>query len=394
MNAATRLLAFYLSCAASFTAGHVVNYAVILVAQDELRSPALAGVGFGLCFGPPLLLGWLAGVWCDRVSPTRLIHAAQAVFVVAALLLWAGDDAPRGTRIATLLGAAALAGVAWSFVAPARMTALPQLVSAARLRQGALVLNLLVMLGFGAAPLVLSFARTQGGWPAVAASAAGLFIAASALLAGVPTRGSGVVRPVRADIADGLRAVRAAPLLGALLGVAMIAYLMMGPVQVLLPLLARDRYGLGELQRGAFLGTLGPALIAGGVLALALGRRAHHGATVVAAIAVAGTCLALLGGLRDASAAAAVLAAAAVAGGLAISLVVGGLQQHAPQAARGRVMAMYTIVSQVVPAASGLLAGLLAQRLGAAAAALVCGTVLTLAAAGAWAGFAQLRRWR
>ena len=78
---------FYLSCLAAFTAGHMVNYSVIIYAQEVIGSDLLSGIGFGLCFGPPIVLGWYAGVLCDRLAPGRLIMAAQAVFIAAALLL-------------------------------------------------------------------------------------------------------------------------------------------------------------------------------------------------------------------------------------------------------------------------------------------------------------------
>ena len=47
---------FYLSCLAAFTAGHMINYGVVMYAQEAIRLDWLSGVGFGLCFGPPLLL--------------------------------------------------------------------------------------------------------------------------------------------------------------------------------------------------------------------------------------------------------------------------------------------------------------------------------------------------
>ena len=78
---------FFLSCLAAFTAGHMINYSVIIYAQEVIGSDLLSGIGFGLCFGPPIVLGWYAGVLCDRLAPGRLILAAQGLFIVAALLL-------------------------------------------------------------------------------------------------------------------------------------------------------------------------------------------------------------------------------------------------------------------------------------------------------------------
>ena len=116
---------FFLSCLDALTAGHMINYSVIIYAQEVIRSDLLSGIGFGLCFGPPLVLGWYAGVLCDRLAPGRLIQAAQALFVLAALLLWIADQrvAEVGARVPFLVLAATLAGVGWSFVSPARMAA-------------------------------------------------------------------------------------------------------------------------------------------------------------------------------------------------------------------------------------------------------------------------------
>ena len=78
-----RLRWFYLSCLAAFTAGHMINYSVVMYAQEAIGIDWLAGVGFGLCFGPPLLLGWYAGVLCDRRAPGGIMHAAHVAFVLA-----------------------------------------------------------------------------------------------------------------------------------------------------------------------------------------------------------------------------------------------------------------------------------------------------------------------
>ena len=164
-------IAFFLSCLAAFTAAHIVNYSVIMYAQEVLHSDLLAGIGFGLCFGPPLVLGWYAGVLCDRHSPVRIIHSAQVLFILAALVMATADAyiADPAARAPYLLGAALLAGIGWSFVAPARMTALKHVVDADGLRRASLVFNLLVMLGFGLGPGaggnigVSSVSRLDGG---------------------------------------------------------------------------------------------------------------------------------------------------------------------------------------------------------------------------------------
>ena len=373
---------FYLSCLLAFTAGHMVNYSVIIYAQDVIGSDLLSGIGFGLCFGPPLILGWYAGVLCDRLAPGRLIHAAQALFVLAALLLWAGHAwlPDASARVPALVIAAALAGAGWSFVSPARMAALGQIASVADLKPASVLFNLLVMLGFGLGPVMIALARRGFGWSGVFLAAASLFVLSSIALLGVRTHGSGRVhQAVPVEIREGLAAVTAKPLLLQLMVAAMAGYLAMGPMSVLLPKLASTRLGLDELGRGAFLGTLALALIAGGIVALITARRMHNGRLVFGATIVAGLALAALGSVSTVRTAVALLCTVGVAGGLALSLIVAGIQAQAADATRGRVVSMYTIISQVVPAASGVAAGALTQAFGVGVALQACGSVLVVA---------------
>ena len=120
--------AFYLSCLLAFTGGHLVNYSVILYLQEKVGSDLLSGIGFGLSFGTSIVFGWFAGVLCDRISPTRVIHAAQVLFLFCLAGLWWTDvGASAETRVAWTLFSAFLGGLAWSFVGPARLASLGQI---------------------------------------------------------------------------------------------------------------------------------------------------------------------------------------------------------------------------------------------------------------------------
>ena len=392
-----RLGLFYLSCLLSFTAGHMVNYSVIIYAQDVLGSDVLSGLGFALCFGPPLLLGWYAGVLCDRLAPVRIIHAAQLLLLAATVTLALGHGLTGvpTSRTAFVLGAALLAGIGWSFVAPARMTVMAQIVAPQQLPRAALVLNLLVMTGFGLGPLAISALRTAGGWSLVFGMVAALFVGSSICLLPVPSFASlKPHRPVHQEVAEGLRAVRASPLLLQLLLAAMFGYMMMGPMQVMLPKFARQVLALSELGRGAFLGMLAPALIAGGVLAMLVARYVANGRAILAATLAAGVCFGALGLTRSPLLATVFLVAAGTAGGICISLIVAGIQGQTHSSVRGRVLAMYTIISQVVPAVSGLVAGALVYGLGAAHAIVTTGAAIAVLALlnASWMG--ALRRYR
>ncbi|NUP87842.1 MAG: hypothetical protein HUU30_19115 [Burkholderiaceae bacterium] len=74
----------------------------------------------------------------------------------------------------------------------------------------------------------------------------------------------------------------------------------------------------------------------------------------------------------------ALLVGVGLAGGCALSLIVAGIQAQAPSALRGRIVSMYTVISQVVPAASGVLAGALVHAWGVGVALNLCGGALVL----------------
>ena len=252
-----------------------------------------------------------------------------------------------------------------------------------------------VLVGFGLAPVVIGLVRSRTGWPAVFATAMGLFVVSSLLLLGTRTRSS--QRPGRgvlAELAEGFGAVRANPLLLQLILAAVMAYSMTGPMQILLPKLAREVLGLSELQRGAYLGLMAFTLILGGVSALVLGRFLHHGLAILAGTAIASLFFASLSQWSSAGTSATALAATGMLGGLVISFIVAGIQGQAPEALRGRIMSIFSIISQVVPATSGIAAGALVRSTGTTDAILVAGVGLASVAGLAAAAMPALRRMR
>jgi hypothetical protein len=386
--------AFYLSSLLAFTGGHMVNYTVILYLQEKVGSDLLSGIGFGLSFGTSIIFGWFAGVLCDRISPTRVIHAAQALFILCLAGLWWTDaGANDATRVGWTLFSAFLGGLAWSFVGPARLATLGQIAPPDKLKPATIIFNLQVLLGFGLAPVVIGLVRSRYGWPAVFATGMGFFVAASLMLLGTRTHGSD--RPgqgVFTEIGEGFSAVKANPLLLQLILAAIMAYAMTGPMQILLPKLAREVIGLSELQRGGYLGLMAFTLILGGVSALLLGRFLHHGTAIFVGTMTASLLFASLSLWTSAAVSATALGAMGLLGGMVISFIIAGIQGQAPEALRGRIMSIYSIISQVVPAASGVAAGALVRSTGVTQAILYAGVGLaSLALLGA-ALMPKLRR--
>ena len=377
------LIRFFAACLAGFLAGHLTNYTVILYAQDVWGRDALAGAGFALCFGVPLLLGWPAGAWCDQYSPQRIAQIAHGAFLVALLWLVAASRSETWGVTFYLLGATC-AGIGWALLAPARMALLGRLAGE-RQAKLAVLFNALVMLGFGLAPLLLALARTQGGWPAVQACGLLLFLLASGLMLGLKVPALGGEGHVLKRISQGFAYALGAPLLAQALLTAVLIYLAMGPIQVMLPRFAQQTLMLSELDRGLFLGALALALLLGGALALPLARRFGQGRSLLVAAVLSGVALSLLGLQENLVGALLCLCANGMGAGLAVSLIVALLQHESEPALRGRLLSVYTVTSQVVPAAGGLGAGLLLERLPASQGLLLCGLSLTvLFALAAW----------
>lgn len=390
------MIRFYASCLLAFTAGHLVNYTVILYLQEAVGSDLLSGIGFGLSFGASLLFGWFAGVVCDRIAPHRVIQSAQTLFIVCLGLLWWTDrQASESSRVALVLLAALFSGLGWSFVGPGRLAALGQLAAPGKLKPATILFNVQVMLGFGLAPIVLAVQRHFGGWPWVFATGILLFAASGFLLLGIRTQAAAPSQQsATRDLLDSFGFIARTPLLRQLLLAAVIAYAMTGPLQIMLPKLAREVLALSEIQRGTYLGLMALSLIGGGVGALLIGKHLHHGRTIFAATIVASLAFASLSQWTSPVVSALVLSVMGLLGGMVISFVVAGIQAQVPDLLRGRVMAVYAIISQVVPALSGVLAGYWIRHAGVTDALLGAGAGLALIAVlGAWA-MPQLRHMR
>lgn len=357
-----KLLAYLLSCLMAFIAGHIINYSIIFLALEWFDSHALAGLGYGLCFGPPLILGWFAGVYCDRYSPRRVILTAQNSYFVSLLLLYFALAATPNMQKLLLLVAAFFSGIGWSFVAPARFATLPFYVRPEKLTGASIALNLMVMSGFGLAPMLLKQVKFHFDWEAVFITATGLFVVSSALL--LPLRFEFKSKPAgkaAQEIKSSLQFVHQSNFIKQLLLLSMITYLLMGPMQVILPTVAEELLQLNETAQGTYLSLIAFSLIVGGLSAMWLKSKGNIGFNTMLAIAIAGAGLAYLSVESSLAWSVTILILASISGGIAISFIVAGLQAYSADEHRGRIMSFYSIISQFIPAASGVGAGVLAQ---------------------------------
>lgn len=346
----------------AFIAGHIVNYSIIFLALQWFNSHALAGLGYGLCFGPPLILGWFAGVFCDRYSPRKVLLIAQNSFFISIALLYLATQSPMENRQTLLLFAALFSGVGWSFVAPARFATLPYYVNAKKLAAAAIALNLMVMTGFGLAPLIIKQVQITFNWQTVLITAATLFAISSAIL--LPLRFAFTPKaPEKAilEIKNSFHFIKQTPIIKHLLLLSTIVYLMMGPMQVIFPTIAKEALLLSEVAQGYYLSLIAVGLILGGILAMVLKNQGRVGKILLITITSAGIGISLVGTQENLIISIVLLSVTAMSGGIAVSFIVAGLQSFSASQYRGRIMSFYSIISQVIPALSGITVGLIAQ---------------------------------
>ena len=353
---------FLWSCLLAFIGGHMLNYTVIFLALEWFSSPFLSGLGFALAFGPPIILGWLAGVYCDRYAPRRVILIAQNAYLLAAVILGTALYLQPHNLLPFYLIASFCLGVAWSFVAPARFAAVRFYVEQNKLVAATISLNVMVMLGFGLAPiLVKALSYYLGWWGVLTVSSTFIFIS-SAILLRLPHPFIPESKQSTLTMLNQVKAVIAGSMqLQTYLLLAAAVYFLMGPIQILLPNIAQHLLNLSQLQQGLYLSLVALALITGGLVALWIKHWKNRIDYLVVIITLSTAGLISLSIISQPLISSIVLFISASLGGISVSLIVSGLQSQSNDNVRGRVMASYTILSQVLPAFSGLLAGFVAE---------------------------------
>ena len=364
----------------------MVNYSAIMYSLEAFDSSMLAGVAYGFCFGPPVIFGWVAGAYIDRYSAKKVLLLAQNFFIAGALGMMFVMLFKPDYSVALLLCSSFFVGISWAFVAPSRLASLGQYVEVEELPQATIVFNLLVMIGFGLAPILLTVIQEFVGWYGVALCSAILFVISSLLILPAPNQHQRLTHQHLYDEwSDCFGKIKQNPVIAQLLFASIIGYMLMGPMQVVLPQVAEDMLGLNTLQKGQYLGLISLALLMGGIVAMKVKDHINIGKSIVVMLVLCGLCISLLGSIHIVWLSCLVLLLGTTLAGVIVSLIVAGLQFFTPQEIRGRVMSIYTIISQVISAMAGVFAGALAQEVSVPMSLYAVGTVFVVLAL--WLGF-------
>ena len=352
-------------------------------------SPALVALVQTAVSLPIVLLALPAGAAADVVDRRRLLLATQTWMLVSAAALCVATLLGLASPL-VVLGLTFLLGLGNAANAPAWQATIPELVGG-RLLAPAVALN---SAGFNIGRAV---GPALGGLVVAAAGPAAVFGLNALSYLGVlavlwrwrrrPQDELGAGEQVLGAIGAGVRYVRFAPLLRAVLVRTALFILPASALWALLPVVARGRLGLDATGFGLLLGALGLGSVAGAVVLPRLRRAVPIDRRVVAT-----TCLFALATVALAVVGSPVLVwLAMVLAGMAWLAILTSfnvaVQTAVPRWVRARALAVYLLVFLGGRAAGSALWGVVAGRVGER-------TALLAAAASFGLGLLAARRWR
>jgi MFS family permease len=340
------------------------------------NSPFLLGLTATLQSGPILLLAVFTGVLADRLVKRNILIVAQAVLgtlaLVLGVLVWSGH-----IRFGYIAVTAVIWGVTSAVDQPARQSFIMELVGRAH-----------VVSAVGMNSASFNAARIVG--PAIA----GVLIARVGLFAGFLLNGlafavsiAALTRvPARApsprtsttildETLEGLTYAGRTPAVRFILSLQVVVSFCVFNFSVYVPLLARNVLGLGSEGFGLLMASLGVGAVAAGLSLGAFGTRRPAPNFIAGAAAAACAGLVGLALTRSVGPAAVLLASVGFAGTLAMAGCNTSLQLIAPDAMRGRMMSLYTLLSSGVFPVGAFVVGALSQSWGVSVAFAVNGLV-------------------
>jgi MFS family permease len=319
---------------------------------------------------PILLFTMPAGVLVDRSDKLKLVRIAQTAYLLEATLLWWLVVSHRIT-IGSLLGLAFFAGLIASVEIPARQAMFIDLVGREDLPDAIALntsgFNLARVVGPGLAAATI--ARLGIAWcfffnaASFAAVLIGLFMIHLPRWEARPI----LMKPWE-GVKQAMRYMRDTPTVRALMLMITVYSILGVPVLALMPVVAREMFGLGAEGYGLLLSWLGIGGLAGALSLAGLGNRVSRTRLLLVASMAWPLLLIAFSFCRSPRVAYLLLFAIGCTMILNGAITNGLLQAVVPDALRGRMMAAYGLVvvglSQVVGA---FVAGVVAHALGVAA---------------------------
>lgn len=339
------------------------------------------------------------GAIVDRHSPLRILRTTRwlnaALTGVLAMLVLSGP-CPLWALYALSLAI----GISTAFGIPAATSITPRVVEPSQLHAANGIGMGLRQLGMSVGPLLAGLLIAGLGGAGVQrpahATGTGLafaldalsFVVAAGMLGRVRMRPAAGQTPPAGAVARSIReglahAWHDRPLRTCFLYWGLLSVLVMGPMQIALPVLAHDRPQLGAAAFGILVGVHGAGTLAGMALAGALPRLrlVNLGTTLLAVDAVVGLLIAPLGGISAVWQGGLLMGGVGLLGGFVQVGLFTWIQQRVPTRLLGRTMALFMFIFMGLQPVAAAATGWLLQARPPGRLFMVCGATLVLAAA-------------
>ena len=341
-------------------------------------NPTQLGLVLAVMALPRAAFMLIGGAVVDRMSPHRVLLAARAINAVLAGVL-AALVLAGAIQMWMVYVLAFGIGLCTAFAYPAGGSILPQVVAPAQL-QGANAMimgmrQLSMLIGPALAGLLVSAGSGAGASASAGVHGTGLafvvdavsFLFSVASLLAIRIASDRDSRPpaggVLAHVLEGLGALRQDVQLRSYIAyMAFVSILVMGPLQVGLPLFAKMRFTEGAAAFGWLMTANGTGMLLGSVMSTPITRlvRGRLGLMILSFDAAAGLALAALSGVHSVAAGAALLILTGLFAGTVQIAIITWLQRRVPQAMMGRIISIvfFTFLG-LAPLAAAVAGGLL-----------------------------------
>ncbi len=347
---------------------------------EQTDSAGLLGLAAFLNGLPILMFSVVGGVLADRMDRRHLLIGSQVLQMGAALGLALLFYVER-IEVWHILVAAFVAGLGQAFGGPAYQALMPSLVPKRHLPNAIALLSIQFNLaGTLGRPIGGAVFKALGPTMCFLVNAMSFMaVIVSLLVMRIPFVPRTTANMVRSFL-DGIRALKSSSALRSLMLLAVVTAFCGVPLQILLPVFARDVYGLDAGGFGAMGAVLGAGAVAG---ALQVARRGNEprkgrrslrmqiwlGAALIAFASTswlpAGAILLFLNG-------GAILAV--------FTMVTSLVQLNVPEELRGRIMSVFNTAFRGVMPISNVICGFAAEKLGASNVLRFNGSILILVA--------------
>ncbi len=316
-------------------------------------------------FIPTLLFGLFGGLMADRLDRRRVLLVTQSLamcFAAAlAIVTWTGH-----AGVATMLPIIGATGIAMAFNAPSFQAIIPDLIPS-RLILDAVSLN---STQFSAARVIgpamggFIVATAGAGWAFGVNALTFLAVIAALLMIRTQKQDAPTSSGARA-LFGGVRAAAESPAIAALLGATAICSVFGAPVIVLLSVMARDVLGRGADGYGGLFAMFSIGAVGGALATSAIVRRFGLRLATGTGMGIMAVLIAGFGASRNLWLSSLLLVGIGAVYTMSVSATNSGLQTAIPARKRGRIMSLYMMAWGGLFPVGALIAGILADHVGA-----------------------------